>query len=66
MPVSICVSARIEFVGMKMQPKKLRSFAISSYKNKKIFVGGFSLEQGSFDLCFLRYAASCFYKCKNR
>jgi len=62
MPVLIFEYARVEFAGMKMQPKKLRSFAISSCKNKKIFVAGFSLEQGSFDLCFFDDAASCFYE----
>jgi len=39
MPVSILEYARVEFAGMKMQPKKLRSFAISTSKNKKILVG---------------------------
>jgi len=30
-------------LGMKTQPKKLRSFAILTSKNKKIFAVGFSL-----------------------
>jgi hypothetical protein len=46
------------FVGMKMQPKKLRSFAISTSKNKKIRTAGFSLRLACFCFVFLNHEAS--------
>jgi len=56
----------MEFVGMKMHPKKLRSFAISTSKNKKIFAALFMPKQASFDSSLFNDAASHFYECKNR
>jgi len=45
---------------MKMQPKKLRSFAVSTSKNKKFLSVAFIPEQACFDLSFLARAALLF------
>lgn len=53
----IAKTDRVELVGMKMQPKKLRSFAFSTSKNKKIFIARFSRERACFyDAFFDRVA----------
>ena len=51
---------------MKTQPKKLRSFAISTSKNKKIFAVGFSLGWAKFYVMFFCRSTLCFHARKNR
>jgi len=53
-------------LGMKMQPKKLRSFAISTSKNKKIFAAGFSLGWANFYAVFFHRSSLYFHARKNR
>lgn len=62
----IAATEREELVGMKMQPKKLRSFAFSTSKNKKIFTAGFNREQACFYDVFFNRGALHFYDWKNR
>jgi hypothetical protein len=51
---------------MKMQPKKLRSFAISTSKNKKIFAIGFSPDWVNLYAMFFQRSALHFHAWKSR